>query len=209
MDKRVNILMLTYNQPQLEADCLSSIVKLTEHLYSITVHDNRGGNTNLAQIWNKLIRESVHSYLLFLNSDTVVERGWLSKLISTFEEIPRLGAIGPVTNRCGYKYQIRRIAQPRPNFQEAEISGFCLLTKKEIFNKVGYFDEEFDFYGQESEWLVRVKKAGYWVGFREDVFVSHLGGASIKKREGFDLAEARKRGGELYREKRQELEQGA
>lgn len=209
MKDRVNILMLTYNQPQLEADCLSSVVKLTDYPYQITVHDNRGGNTNLAEIWNKLIRESVHSYLLFLNSDTEVERGWLSKLVSTFEEIPRLGAIGPVTNQCGYRYQIRRIAQPEPNFTKAEISGFCLLTKKEIFEKVGYFDEEFDFYGQESEWMVRVAQAGYWVGFREDVFVSHLGGASIKEREGFDLLEARRRGGALYREKRYEHEQGA
>jgi len=209
MKDRVNILMLTYNQPQLEADCLSSIVKQTEHPYSITVHDNRGGNTNLAEIWNKLIRESVHSHLLFLNSDTVVEKGWLSKLAGSFDEIHRLGAIGPVTNRCGYPYQIREIAQPEPNLTKAEISGFCFLTKKEVFEKVGYFDEEFDFYGQESEWFLRVKQAGYWVGFRQDVFVSHLGGASIKKREGFDLAGARKRGGELYREKRYEAEQGA
>jgi len=130
----------------------------------------------------------------------------LGKLVSIFEEIPRLGAIGPVTNRCGYRYQIREIAQPDPGFTEAEISGFCMLTKKEIFEKVGYFDEQFDFYGQESEWLVRVTKAGYWVGFRQDVFVSHIGGASISKREGFDLLEARRRGVSLYRQKRNKHE---
>ena len=41
------------------------------------------------------------------------------------------------------------------------VSGCCLLVKSEIFEKVGYFEEKLFAYYEDSDWIERIKKAGY------------------------------------------------
>jgi len=62
-----------------------------------------------------------------------------------------------------------------------------VLYKKEIFERVGYFDEDFLLYGQDSEWSYRLMKNGFHTYLRPDVSVEHLKhysiGTAAKNRE--------------------------
>jgi GT2 family glycosyltransferase len=42
------------------------------------------------------------------------------------------------------------------------------------------FSEDFGFYGQEVNWLDRVKHAGHKLLWCQDVFIWHAGSASVK-----------------------------
>ncbi len=63
------------------------------------------------------------------------------------------------------------------------ISGACMLIKKELFEKIGGFDERFFMYFEEQDLCYRVKKAGFKVIFNPEVEIIHTIGASLSDKE--------------------------
>ncbi len=169
--KRVEIIILKYKSPEMEQDCVSRIIKYTRHPYKLNVFDNRGNGPNTARAWNKLIRESTCDYVLFIDSDAFVQntvgriRGieapdgvcWLEEMMKAFHLFKDVAIVGPV---CGTPatstMQWMQPADQEPFLIDGHLSGYCFLTHKSIYDKVGYFDEDFCFYGQESDWIERV-----------------------------------------------------
>ncbi len=60
------------------------------------------------------------------------------------------------------------------------ITGAFVLIKKEVWEKVGGIDEKYFMYGEEMEWMYRIRKAGYKIGYTPTARAVHLGGASTK-----------------------------
>ena len=58
------------------------------------------------------------------------------------------------------------------------VIGACMLVRREVYEEVGDFDEQFFFYAEETDWQYRMRKAGWDVFFVPDAQVTHLGGAS-------------------------------
>ena len=58
------------------------------------------------------------------------------------------------------------------------ITGCYLLVRAEMVEKIGYLDEDFFFYGEETDWCRRCREAGYRVMFAPVGEIIHLGGAS-------------------------------
>lgn len=58
------------------------------------------------------------------------------------------------------------------------IGGAFLLARTEALRKAGLFDEEFFFYGEDTELCWRIRRAGYRVWFDPGAETVHLGGAS-------------------------------
>ena len=57
---------------------------------------------------------------------------------------------------------------------EQEIfSGACVLIKKEVFEKVGYFDEKYFLYFEDSDFAKRAIKAGYKIYYNGKVSIAH------------------------------------
>jgi len=61
------------------------------------------------------------------------------------------------------------------------ISGCYLLTRKEILESVGGLDEDFFFFGEETEWCMRIRRAGWKLRFSPVGEIIHHGGGSAKK----------------------------
>ncbi len=191
MKPEVEIIVIQYNQPELGKRCLESVRHNTHYPYLLTVYDNSQEKCNLGTLWNRLAKESKNNYLCFLNDDTNVEPRWLRKLTEVFKREKNVGAVGPTTNSSSNfqskefpsnkKYDIVDVDLTYP---EWHLGGFCLLISKEVFNKVGGFPEDFGFYGQETAFLVKMRKLGYRQLWRKDVFIWHYGSASVKKAEG-------------------------
>jgi GT2 family glycosyltransferase len=161
-------------------------------------------NTNLgyAKANNLAVKEAEAKYLLFLNSDIEVIKNAIPILYTFFTSNNNryhfLG--GKLLNKnmtpqpsCGPFYSLPVIlgavflrgdywglTRWSPNIvKEVDwVSGACILTTKELFNKTGGFDENIFMYMDEIDFLYRVKKGCFRVGFYPEAKFIHLGSAS-------------------------------
>lgn len=58
------------------------------------------------------------------------------------------------------------------------VTGACFLVPKNVYKKVGGFDEKIFMYGEEVEWCYRIKKAGFRVIYTPSCVVYHHKGGS-------------------------------
>jgi GT2 family glycosyltransferase len=147
---------------------------------------------------NDGIRAAGGDILVLLNSDTLVTEGWLEGLAGFLEHHPSAGLVGPVSNAVGNEQRIhtgRRnpseileegatwASRSRGDFFETERLGFfCVAARNRVIEEVGLLDEGF---GQglfeDDDYCIRVRRAGYGLFCREDVFIYHLGSAGFGK----------------------------
>lgn len=184
--KQVEIIVLKYKDPEIEVRCAQEIIENTDWPYKLTFYDNRLGTKNLAKIWNKLIRESTCDYVLLLNTDAFVPKlkpCWLTRMMQTFD-IPGCAVVLPRVTKTSCSQQRSEVAEEKEPEKMTMIFAYqCILFKKDIFEQVGYLDEEFLLHGQDSEWAYRLLQSQYSAYLRPDVLVEHLGHYSIKKAE--------------------------
>ena len=72
---------------------------------------------------------------------------------------------------------------------DACISHF-MLTKREVFDKVGRWDEGFFLFGEDIDFCFRVKEAGYKIMYLGNVEVLHFKGVTIRRKESSDIQTA-------------------
>lgn len=175
------VIMIRYGLPDLEQECVDSVIEHTTDVdYHLTDHDNYDADEGLSKVWNDLIRASDAEYICLLNNDTRVEAGWLSKMLEGFEDSPTLGCVGPMTNASTGPQGNARLRTKEKNLIPTRypLVGFCLVFPKYIWEEVGGFDEEYEIYGEDSDFCMEVRELGYEWRIRTDVFIFHHGKAS-------------------------------
>ena len=60
--------------------------------------------------------------------------------------------------------------------QVAAVSGCCLLARREVWNAIGPLDEEIPGFGEDIEWCVRARDAGFEVWYHPGSTIVHLKG---------------------------------
>lgn len=159
-------------------------------------------NLGFAKANNQAVKEASGDYILFLNSDIIVLDDAIEKLFNFYkkneDKINFLG--GKLLNKdltpqpsCGPFYSLPVIFSalflkgdywgltrysPNKLKQVDWVSGACILTKKEYFNKIGCFDEKIFMYMDEIDLLYRAKKSGYRAFFYPESRFIHLASAS-------------------------------
>jgi GT2 family glycosyltransferase len=195
MKKNTHIIIVKYNLPEYEKQCVASVMANTSN-FDLTVYDNYPKNENLGKLWNKIIKNSNSEYICLLNSDTVVFPGWLTHLLAAFKIGGKVGVVGPTTNASKnhqscvrHKHIFIDYGKSYPKYC---LSGFCLVFPRKIWKLTGGFPQDFGFYGQEVAFIDKIVKAGYKQVWRTDVFVYHKGSASVKKAEKEGLIDEKK-----------------
>lgn len=51
--------------------------------------------------------------------------------------------------------------------------GGASIIKKEVFEKIGYFDERFFMYFEDADFCLRAKKAGFTMAVDDSVVIEH------------------------------------
>jgi hypothetical protein len=119
-------------------------------------------------------------YLVFLNPDTRVERGWLEALLAPLEADPRAGLSTAKIllmdepdriNTCGNDVHVtgltlcRGYRQPRERFRAVEeiaaVSGAAFAVRRDTFESLGGFDESFFLYVEDTDLSWRARLAGW------------------------------------------------
>jgi GT2 family glycosyltransferase len=197
--RMVEIIILKFKEePEVINECVNRIVNQTMWPFKLNIYDNRWNTANTAKIWNKLIRDSNCDYVLMIDSDAFVpcdiKPCWLTRLMESIDDCDIVypvgdnvgGVNGGVTQAEEYGRKLKM-----PDEVDAKVvkpadlvaSGFCYLVKKSHFDTVGWFDEDFNLYGQDSEWSHRCNRKGGAI-IRKDVFVRHIGNYSSTKHNG-------------------------
>jgi GT2 family glycosyltransferase len=120
--------------------------------------------------------EKFADYVFILNNDAIIQKSTLSELITTAEKYPGAGIISPLILNADNKtiwfaggiidwltmktLHITSIFSDKPYFSQY-ISGCAMLIKKEVFKKIGLFDERFFLYYEDADFSLRTKKAGF------------------------------------------------
>ena len=122
------------------------------------------------------------SWVLIINNDTLVAKDFLSELGNAIESQPQYDIFGPLIfyynspqriwylgdrlipglliTHSLYRGQEIRIQYP-PFFSVDFITGCAMLIKKEVFEKIGYFDVNLFMYGEDVDFCWRARKAGF------------------------------------------------
>ncbi|NOE35827.1 glycosyltransferase family 2 protein [Ruegeria sp. HKCCD7318] len=61
------------------------------------------------------------------------------------------------------------------------ISGCYLLIRKKVIDTVGPLDEDFFFFGEETDWCRRIRDAGWRLVFAPIGEITHFGGGTVKQ----------------------------
>jgi GT2 family glycosyltransferase len=121
--------------------------------------------------------------------------------LSVFETHKDLkpGAVGPITNQCGTHQTGFDKAKDIRRIQECNtLSGFCLVFPKSVWEDVGGFDEEYELYGEDSDFCERLKAKGYTLFTCYDTFVFHHGHKSMEASTK-DIQAIRQRSAQRFR----------
>ncbi len=139
--------------------------------------------------------------VVLLNSDTEVAPGWLDRLAACARSDPRIGTATPFSNNatiCSYPRTLAANAIPAGEstatldaaFAAANAGrsqdivtavGFCMYITRACLDRVGAFDlERYGAgYGEEVDFCMRARRAGFRNVACADVFVRHVGEVSF------------------------------
>ena len=67
----------------------------------------------------------------------------------------------------------------QPTDVDGYLTGACLIIRRDAWDSVGPFDEEFFLYGEESDWQRRAISAGWRVQLQDEASVRHSGGGTV------------------------------
>lgn len=140
-------------------------------------------------------------FILLLNNDTTVEPDFLGKLLDVFSRNENVGISAPQINYfdtpkivwtvggkvskirgSGFAYSDKNESEIDKNEKEVTFaSGCCLLIKKEVFEKIGYLDEKFFLYVEDTDFCFRTSKAGYKIIVSPNSKIYHKIGHSVSE----------------------------
>ncbi|MDO8513869.1 MAG: glycosyltransferase family 2 protein [bacterium] len=138
-------------------------------------------------------------YLLFLNSDTVLVDDGIRRMVEFMGRHRDVGAIGPKLvledggteqiGQYGREPSLWSLLGRNVNFKAklnskgyAEVdwvTGAVLLIRRDLFKKIGGFDERFFMYFEDTDLCQGVKEEGFKVAWYPEVEIVHLGGRSF------------------------------
>lgn len=180
-----------------EKDVVNLFENSKEEIQLIINKENLGfsGGNNIGI---KLSIEEGADFILLLNNDTIVNTNFLDLLVEKFEHNNQIGIVAPQINFYDNPKKIwsggGKISKIRgsgfiysnsdqiKNSKEIDfVSGCCMLIKKDVFQKIGLFDENYFLYIEDTDFCYRVIKNGYKICFTPESQIYHKVFGSTKK----------------------------
>ncbi len=97
----------------------------------------------------------------------------------SFCKVTGLSTLFP-NSRLYAKYNLTYLDE-NETYEVDAISGSFMMLKKQVYDKVGGFDEDFFMYGEDLDLCYRIQKSGYKVYYTHSTQIIHYKGESTKR----------------------------
>lgn len=194
--KLFSIVIPAFNEERYIRDCLSSVENLNfpKENFEVIVVDNGSSdktvgyaalfdvkilsilNVKVGDVRNFGAHHATGKYLVFLDSDCVVDSNWLNIALKRLEEHENITLGGQYLMRDNpswlEKYWV--LNNSRYHIYQTTLVGGCIFIKKSVFDELGGFNGKLHS-GEDSDLTNRLIKAGYDVEIFPQLSVIHLG----------------------------------
>lgn len=227
MKPLVSVLIVNWNASENLNECLESLFKIDYPNYETIVVDNGSSDGSVKMLEKKFPEVKIvkseknlgfaggneyglkycrGKYILFLNNDTLVTRGFLTKLVSFIEKDENLAVVQPTILfhrpgeslhgkinsvgsfilNSGFLYHLNYGKEfVEKDYDESyEIYtayGACFLANRALVNKLGLFDPEYFAYFEETDFSHRVWLSGQKVKIYTKAVIYHKGAKTAQK----------------------------
>ncbi len=221
----VSIITVNFNQPEATCQLLLSIKNHYDNVLEIIVVDN-ASDENFESEFKKIIpdltfiRSKVNlgfaggnnlgisfakgDYILLINNDTEIPKGFVETLVNELKSDDKIGLLSPlilydddrsIVQYAGYKplnYLTARnsqIGQFEKNIGQyngiTQKTGFChgaaVICRKEYLMKAGLMDENYFLYYEELDWCEKFKRIDKTINFTGKTHIYHKESITVGK----------------------------
>lgn len=157
---------------------------------------------------NRGIQACTGEYILVLNDDTIVQPGALETLCLYLDQHSEAALVGPrllnpdgslqkscykfpTPLRCVFENTLLTALFPNStifgdyrgwqhdSIQNVDfVIGAAMLVRRQVVEQVGLFDPLFFMYAEETDWQLRMHRAGWKIAFTPQASIMHIGGQS-------------------------------
>ncbi|MET3108700.1 GT2 family glycosyltransferase/glycosyltransferase involved in cell wall biosynthesis [Oxalobacteraceae bacterium GrIS 2.11] len=240
---KISVVVLTYNNLDLTKQCLNSLIDVSDYPnFEIIVVDNASSdetpqylrefallhpackiilnekNLGFAAGNNVGLAVATGDYLVLLNNDTVVTRGWALSLMRHLQFDQSIGLVGPVTNNIGNEARIemkysdlqdmpleafhRTVNKMGQKIAIKNVAFFCVMMPRSTYEKCGPLCEDYGLgFFEDDDYCRQVESVGLQIVCARDVFVHHQLSASFNKLPSKSRQELMARNKAIYESK--------
>lgn len=213
----ISVVIPLYGGPEDLALCLQSLEVCQDLLHEVLVVDDaspddapnvvaefpfakclhNSTNKGFAATCNVGASATTGDVILFLNSDTVVPRCGLIRLIEALTKSGTVGAAGPMSNNVGhFQYLEARYSNSAEmqlladdlarsdldDFDCDMLVGFCLAIRRTAWDEAGGFDESFRVgMFEDNDLCHRLRRLRFRLVVSQRAFVHHKGNSSLNR----------------------------
>lgn len=159
---------------------------------------NLESNHGFSKAINIGIKQAKGNIIAVLNNDTEVDSNWIGSIVSAFKNNPDimfitskikslkdknfLDDVGDVVLSSGKVYKLGNREKDAGQYDQQRYvfgaSGCASIYRREFFDSVGYFDEDFFAYLEDVDLSFRANLQGYKCLYLPDAIVYHVGSAT-------------------------------
>ncbi|MDD5292587.1 MAG: glycosyltransferase family 2 protein [Candidatus Omnitrophica bacterium] len=227
MDKNsqplVSIIILNYNGKEFLKPCLDSVLASTYHNFEIIVVDNASVDDSVSFLKDNYAVDRVRvisekknygvpggrnigfkyshgDYIIFLDNDAVVGKGWIEGFLEVFSEDEKIAVAqakllsmlernrfdhaGDFLTPFGFLVERSNGAKDTGQFDKVEdifnAKGAATMIKSAVFKELGMYDDSYFMYLEETDFCWRAWLAGYKVVFAPKSVVWHAYSTPLK-----------------------------
>lgn len=218
----VTIVIPNYNGQKYLVPCLRALYENTMVNMDVIVVDNGSADQSVSEARrlypqaryilfdknygfcravNEGIRASHTSYVLLLNNDTEVRKGFVESLLHTIKKSPKIFSVeakmlqygnhnlidsaGTYYNAFGWAFARGRDASAQKYNRRCRTFAACAgaaIYRREVFEEIGYFDEKHFAYLEDIDIGYRARIYGYVNLYEPRAEVIHMGSAASGSR---------------------------
>jgi GT2 family glycosyltransferase len=183
---------------------IDNAIKLFPNIEIIKSENNLGfsGGNNLG------IRSAFKNnaeFILLLNNDTIVEPDFLTRLIEKTSVSETIGILTPkilyfsnpdLIWSAGCKISKLRSSGFPLSYNKYKsysnvdkyctcATGCCMLIRRDVFNKIGFLDEKYFLYLEDTDYSYRAINAGFKIYYVSDSIIYHKVSSTTKKNNSY------------------------
>ena len=219
--KKVSVIIPNYNGEKYLRDCINALMEQDDTAFETIIIDNASQdsryewleayeeiifkrldqNYGFSRAVNEGIKMAKGDYVLLLNNDTVVEKGFIKALVNAIEQDEKIFGVSSkmiayqnhaIMDDAGDEYTLlgwtlkRGDGKPVEHYEKpCKVFSACAgaaLYRRKVFEEIGYFDEAFFAYMEDVDISYRARIYGYYNVYCPEAKVYHIGSATSGSR---------------------------